>query len=310
MTERVLTQRELNRALLARQLLLERAPLTVSRALERVAGLHAQGVESTYVALWSRLDGFRREDLTRALVRRSAVRGRLMRHTLHIVSARDYEPFEAAIRTPLLDWLWRAHRVDADADRMRLVTVPPAGTWGYHGRAAYVQADDWLRRPRVDPGEGLVHLVRRYLAAFGPATPADVRSWAGLKRTHIDPVFETLDLRRFRDERGRTLLDLPRAPLPPAETPASPRFLLRWDNLYFGHEARARERVIPEPYRQRVIKTNAVLPPTFLVDGFLAGTWRIEKSRVRLEPFGRLSRSDRADLAEEGERLARFLAET
>ena len=97
MTERVLSVRELNRALLARQLLLERARLPVTRALERVGPLHAQGVESTYVNLWSRIADFRRQQLTRALERRGVVRGNLLRNTLHLHSAREYPLYHAAL---------------------------------------------------------------------------------------------------------------------------------------------------------------------------------------------------------------------
>ena len=94
-TERVLTQRELNRALLARQLLLARRRLALPRALERIGGLQAQYAPSMYIGLWSRLEGFRRDDLTRALERRAVVQGTLMRATIHLVSAGDYWPFAA-----------------------------------------------------------------------------------------------------------------------------------------------------------------------------------------------------------------------
>src|SRR5207237_7036817 len=113
-TERVLTVRELNRALLARQLLLERKRLSAPGAIERVGPLHAQGVESTYVNLWSRIEGFRREQLTRALERRTVVRGSLLRNTLHLASASDFGSFEAAHREYRADWWQRStkHRYD------------------------------------------------------------------------------------------------------------------------------------------------------------------------------------------------------
>jgi DNA glycosylase AlkZ-like len=345
-SERVLTVRELNRALLARQLLLERADLKVARALERIGPLHAQGVESTYVNLWSRLDGFGREDLTRALERRTVVRGSLLRHTLHLVSAREQPLFAAAIRGARAEW-WRrqapqpydARRI-ARAERafseaastprlwselveavggdsflarlaaieLGVVTVPPAGVWGYHGKPPYVLAQRWLRRPPADPDEGLRRLVRRHLAAFGPATVDDLCSWATLKRGQVKPILDELQLRRLRDERGRTLLDLPRAPLPPAETPAPARFLLRWDNLYLGHASGERTRVVPDRFAKRVYTINTVMPATFLVDGFVAGSWRLERGGVRLEPWRRLTRTERAELTEEAARLSDFFA--
>jgi hypothetical protein len=110
MPERVLTQRELNRALLARQLLLERARLPLTRALERVAGLQNQYAPSGYVGLWSRLDNFSRDDLTKALERRTAVQATLMRMTIHLVSARDYPLFRSATRDASREHWLKAHR--------------------------------------------------------------------------------------------------------------------------------------------------------------------------------------------------------
>ena len=346
MTERVLTVRELNRALLARQLLLERARLPVTRALERVGPLHAQGVESTYVNLWSRVEGFRREDLTRALERRTIVRASLLRSTLHLTTAREYQLFKAAIREHRFHWWQRVTRRQHDektiaraelalaeaarrprpwaelvdavggghalagaaAIRLGLVTAPPAGVWGYHGKSDYVLAEAWLRRPAADPVEGLRSLVRRHLAAFGPATVGDLCFWAGLKKRDVAPALAELELRRFRDERGRLLLDLPRAPLPSAETPAPPRFLLRWDNLYMGHESGERDRIVPPAFRKQVYTVNTVMPATFLVDGFVAGTWRFERGRIRLEPWRPLTKAERSDLRDEAGNLAAFMS--
>jgi hypothetical protein len=342
--ERVLTARELNRALLARQLLLERSRLPVTRALERIGPAHAQGVESTYVNLWSRVEGFRREDLTRALERRRIVRGSFLRHTLHLVTAREHPLYDAAIRDHRADWWKRtwmngfdgnsgdAERLLAAAAseprpwadlvaavggdrflaglasiRIGLVTVPPAGVWGYHGKSEYVSARSWIGRPAAGRDDGLRHLVRRYLAAFGPATVGDLCLWGSLRKREVAPVLDELELRRFRDDKGRLLLDLPRAPLPPAETPAPPRFLLRWDNLYLGHASGERDRIVPDALRRHVYTVNTVMPATFLVDGFVAGTWHYEQGGVRLEPWRRLTKGERAGLAEEAERLAVFM---
>jgi DNA glycosylase AlkZ-like len=337
--ERVLTVRELNRALLARQLLLERRKLRPSTAIERVGPLHAQGVESTYVNLWSRIAGFRREQLSRALDRRTVVRGNVLRNTLHLLSARQYPLYHAALWTPRLEWLARAwkHRytesqlrrarkkisgeplqmaelVDAIGGdrwlatavgiRFGLVTVPPAGVWGYHGASPYVLVE----MPAVDPAEGMRHLVRHYLAAFGPGTVDDLCFWAGLRKRDVQPFLEELELRRFRDEQGQLLLDLPRAPLPAPDTPAPPRFLLRWDNLYLGHASGARDRIVPPALRKRVYTVNTVMPATFLVDGFAAGTWRHERGRVVIEPWRRLTRAERTSLKSELDDLADFLS--
>jgi hypothetical protein len=324
MSERVLTVRELNRALLARQLLLERARLPVTRALERVGPLHAQGVESTYVNLWSRVEGFRREELTRALERRTVVKGTLLRNTLHLVSAREHGLYHAAIREHRAEWRQRVtkQRFDAktiaraeaalaeaaarprpfaelveavggDRDlasvasiRLGLVTAPPAGVWGYHGNSDYVAVEGWLGKPAADREDGLRHLVRRYLAAFGPATAGDLCTWAGLGKREAAPFLNELELRRFRDENGRRLLDLPRAPLPPAETPAAARLLLRWDNLYMAHESGERDRIVPPAFRRYVYTVNTVMPATFLVDGFVAAPGATSATACSSSPGG------------------------
>lgn len=343
-TERVLTTRELNRALLARQLLLKRARMPLIRALERVAGLQAQYAPSAYVGLWSRLEGFRREDLTKALGQRRAVQGTLMRATIHIVSARDYPLFAAAVREGRREWWARVQRrllkgiemkaVAADvraylADGPRraavlqtflaaqgypriaavsagmwvdLVRVPPSGTWDRPRADLYALADEWLGPSRVTRTAGLKHLIERYLGGFGPASIDDLASWSGLPPTMLRPVVARLRLRRFRDERGGELLDLPRTPLPHPDTPAPVRFLPTWDATLLAHARRAQ--ILPEPYRPRVFNTRTPHSvSTFLVDGQVAGTWRYEKGRVRLEPFRPLTSMVRHAVEEEAEWL-------
>lgn len=342
MSERVLSVRELNRALLARQLLLERRRLSPAAAIERVGPLHAQGVESTYVNLWSRIEGFRREQLTGALERRTVVRGSLLRNTLHLASAREHPLYVGALRDARLEWMRRAWkqrhdertlrraekvlrkltveprpftdlvaavggdvwRVRAVAIRTGLLTVPPAGVWGFHGPSPYA----FPAQEPADPAAGMRHLVRHYLRAFGPASVDDLCFWAGLPKRAVAAALGELQLRRFRDEKGRLLLDLRRAPLPAAETPAPPRFLLRWDNLYLGHASGERDRIVPAAFRKRVYTVNTAMPATFLVDGFVAGTWRYESGRARVEPWRRLTTSERAGLADESTRLADFMA--
>jgi len=343
--ERILSERELNRAVLARQLLLERSRLSLPRALERIGGIQAQYAPSMYVGAWSRLEGFEREALTRALKRRSVVQATLMRATIHLVSARDYWPFELAVaKTRREMWLGygrRAAETDAremaglartvaarfrgealsrkeiqeiTGDAMRtngvgmwidLVRVPPSGTWERRRADIYALAEDWVGPPGADGRAAAERLVRAYLTGFGPAAPAGIADWAGLKPASVGPVLARLEPRRFRTEDGSELVDLPRLPLPDPETPAPPRFLPTWDATLLVHCRRAQ--ILPEELRPRVFSTKTPQSvPTFLVDGQVAGAWRWEKDRIRLEPFRKLAGSERKRLAAEAERLAEF----
>jgi winged helix DNA-binding protein len=344
--ERTLTGLELNRALLARQCLLERQELPIARAIERIGGLQTQYAPSAYIGLWSRLVDFQRSDLTRALERRRVIQATLMRVTIHMVSRRDYPLLAAAVREGRRDWWLRVTRGGADARKMQgaarrvrsllaggprrraelverlgldsatwnglglwidLVRVPPSGTWEQRRADLYAAAEDWLGPSVATPERGLEHLVRRYLGGFGPASRKDLASWAGLPPTALSPAIDRLRLRRFRDERGQELLDLPRAPLPDPDTPAPVRFLPTWDATLLAHARRTQ--ILPEPHRPLVF--NVKTPhseTTFLVDGRVAGTWRHERGRVVLRPFERLAREVRRDLDEEAERLATWLA--
>lgn len=350
MTERVLTARELNRALLARQLLLERSPLPLTRALERVAGLQTQYAPSGYVSLWTRLRDFHREALTRVLEQRRVVQATLMRITIHTVSARDFPLFAAGIRPGRRDWWLGQYRkqlegVDMQAVESRvrehlakgprrasdlkqllaaegfpsvawsglglwldMVRVPPSGTWNQRRADLYGLADDWLGKSTASVAEGLEHLVRRYLGGFGPASVKDLASWAGLPVRTFLPVVERMPLRRFRDEGGGELLDLPRAPLPGADAPAPIRFLPTWEAMLLVHARRTQ--VLPEQYRSLVFNTKTPHSvSTFLVDGAVAGTWWHESGRVRCEPFEPLPRAARRELEDEAKRLAAFHAD-
>ncbi|HSB38879.1 MAG TPA: winged helix DNA-binding domain-containing protein [Gaiellaceae bacterium] len=341
MPERVLTRRELNRALLARQLLLARRRLPLPRAVERAGCLQAQYAPSAYVGLWSRVDGFEREALTRALVRRTLVQATLMRNTIHLVSRRDYWPLVAAVQAERLAWSRRVQRPDerelaraarrlrrflADGPRrqqaiadaglwlpglgllVHLVRVPPSGTWERRRADLLGLAEDWVGpQPALSEEEAREHLVRRYLGAFGPAPRTDIADWAGIRVGALAGALERLELRRFRDEEGRELLDLPRAPLPPAATPAPARFLPTWDATLLVHARRTG--ILPERHRERIFHVrNPQSERTFLLDGEVAGTWRYEHGEVRIAPFGRLARGARAELDAEAERLAAFHA--
>jgi Winged helix DNA-binding domain len=347
MTDRVLTARQLDRALLARQLLLERSDLPIPRALERVAGLQTQYAPTGYVGLWSRVRDVRRDDLTRALARRSVIQGTLMRGTIHMVSRRDYPWFAEAVRRARRDWWMRAaHRpggrqaIEAAAKRVRdaladgprrradlvrelgldsttwnavglwldLVRVPPSGTWEQRRADLYALADDWVGpAPEIAERDAVDLLVRRYLAAFGPASRKDVAGFTGLSLTALSTAFDRLPLRRFRDERGGELVDEARAPLPDPDVPAPVRFLGTWEAPLLVHARRTQ--VLPEPLRQKVFHTKTPHSVnTFLVDGQVAGTWRFERGVVRVQPFVRLAASARRDVREESERLAEFMS--
>ena len=185
--------------------------------------------------------------------------------------------------------------------------VPPCGTWEQRGAHTYGLASEWVGPLEASEDDGIEHLARRYLGAFGPAAPKDIASWSKIAPKRLAPVLERMQLRRFRDEAGKELLDLPRAPLPDPETPAPVRFLPTWDATLLVHARRTL--ILPEEYRERIFHTKAPHSfPTFLVDGQVAGTWRYEDGRVRIEPFGRLPRGTRAELEDEAERLAELHA--
>jgi hypothetical protein len=184
-----------------------------------------------------------------------------------------------------------------------LVQVPPRGLWRESGQARWLTADAWLERD-VGDGHSLVELVLRYLAAFGPATVQDIRAWSGLRA--IDLVTSGLGdrLRGFRDERGRELYDVLDGPLPDPETPAPPRFLPPFDNAILAHADRTR--IVPAEYREAVSRDR--LMRTFLVDGFVAGSWRIEREVLHVRPFGSLRRADARAVRGEGERVLGVLS--
>jgi hypothetical protein len=148
--------------------------------------------------------------------------------------------------------------------------------------------------------------VRRYLAAFGPATRKDLNAWSMLPMPPLQAALERLaPLRRFRDEEGRELYDVARASLPPADAPAPIRFLPKWDNVLLAWADR--RRILPEEYRRVVIGQNDDVAQTFLVDGFVAGTWQRDGGRVRVAPFEPLPRPLRDALEDEARRLEAWL---
>jgi DNA glycosylase AlkZ-like len=341
-TGQVLSERALNRALLARQQLLERATAPLPRILERICGIQAQYAPSSYVGLWSRVEGFRRDDLDRALERRTVIQATLMRATIHLVSRRDYWPFMRAIDEPRREWYLRTTKQVDDVERLAeidrratalmadgprrrkeliellggdpaawqgvglftpLVRVPPSGTWAQRRADLFAPAKDWVGPATSTPRDGAVLLVRRYLSAFGPAAPKDVADFASLPVATVREALERIPTRRFTSEAGEELADVRGAPLPPADTPAPVRFLPTWDSTLLVHARRTQ--ILPERFRQRIFHTK--IPhsyPTFLVDGQVAGTWRFEDGRIRLEPFEPLPRAARRALEDEALGLA------
>jgi len=157
------------------------------------------------------------------------------------------------------------------------------------------------------PIEARAEMIRRYLGAFGPSSVRDLSLSSMMHVPELKASLAVLEpLRRFRDEQGRELYDVPRAPLPDPGAPAPIRFLPKWDNALIAHADRTR--VLPERYRKTVIGQNGDVAQTFLVDGFVAGTWRVDDGRVVAEPFTALSRAATRELDEEGARLEAFLA--
>ena len=317
-------------------------------AIERLAGMQAQEPRPPFVGLWSRVEGFAREDLVGALDDGSAVRGMLMRATLHTVSAPDFRAFRPAVQ-PVLSAAYagvdkrRREGVDVDAvlpvarelledeprtfnelrallserftdanerglgyaarTHLPLTMVPTDDRWGFPRDTRFALA-------QAGADDSPEPLVRRYLAAFGPASAADAQTWSGLRG--VAGVLEEMDdLERFEDGQGRTLFDLPDAPRPDADVPAPIRFLPEFDNLVLAHADRTR--LLADEHRPRVVTKNLRVKATFLVDGRVAGTWKStrkgKKASLAIEPFKKLRKKDTNALTSEGEQLLRFVEE-
>jgi hypothetical protein len=342
MPARVLTARHLNRALLARQLLLERADLPIPDALARVGGLQTQYAPSGYVGLWSRLRDFRRGDLTEALEDRTAVQATLMRTTIHLVDAREFWRLAVGIRASRRRWGLRVatgpHATEpmtrAGAERLRaalaggpmtvaelgdladgflglvglwvdLVRVPPSGTWERRRADRLALAETWVGPEDATEAEGRRHLVTAYLGAFGPAPWGDVAKWAGVAVSELREAAEGMALERHRDERGGELLDLPGLTLPDPETPAPVRFIAHWDAITLAHARRTG--VLPEAIRPAVYSSrNPFSVGTVLVDGYVAARWGVRDGAVIVEPLRELSASERDEVERERAALAEF----
>jgi hypothetical protein len=351
----VLDLRALNRATLARQLLLDRAELPVLDAVAHLCGLQAQEPQEPFTGLWSRLRAFDPAVLSGLLTGRSVVRTHLMRRTVHLVTAADVLAWrarhDAMLRQRVLGVYRRelaevdleelaaaAHAVLADGEPrtmtelartlaarwpapgpralgemviagvVPMVQLPPRGVWRTKAGVRNLPVATWLGR-EVDPpapdGTDPVGaaLVRRYLAAFGPAATADLRAWSGLAGLPAAVATVREELVSFRDERGRELLDLPGAPRPDPGTPAPVRFLPAFDNAILGYDDRSR--IIDQAHRGLSVAGERVV----LVDGRVAATWTVDAGTVLVSPLGRFSPADRTAVAEEGAALASFLSD-
>lgn len=349
-----LDDRALNRALLARQMLLARDETPAALAIERLNGLQAQEARPPFIALWSRLRDFRREDLLTALHERKVVKATFTRGTLHLVSAGDYLAFrathatvlEAAMRTEMKDAVFASNLDDLVAAaraalasgpltfadlravlakrwpdlnerhmgyavrlNLPLIAAPDDSAWGGKAGAAFAQADQWLDATPDTPGR-LPEVVQHYLAAFGPATVADIQAFTGFKG--LKPVVDALrpELAVFHNSAGKALFDMPEAPRPDADTPAPVRFLPDFDGVMLGHADRSR--VISEEHRKALGNKNLRVPAVFLVDGVAAGRWSLTatktKATLEAQPFGTLAKGVKDELVAEGEALLRFVA--
>ncbi|GHG45447.1 MULTISPECIES: winged helix DNA-binding domain-containing protein [Amycolatopsis] len=349
----VLDARALNRATLARQLLLERADLPVLDAVAHLGGLQAQEPQEPFTGLWSRLRAFDPAALDTLLTGRRVVRTHLMRRTVHLLTADDvlawrsrfdsmlrqrvvttyrrelegvdFTELAAAGRAVLADGEPRSmgELARAVADRwpdpgprplgelliaalIPSVQLPPRGLWRTKAGVRNLPLAAWLGRDAdpLDPADGVGQaLVRRYLAAYGPAATADLRAWSGL--TGLPAAVKAVrgELVTFRDERGRELLDVPEAPRPDPDTPAPVRFLPAFDNAILGYDDRTR--IIDDAHRGLSVAGERVV----LVDGRVSATWTVAQATVVVRPLRRLTKAEHGEVAAEGSEVAAFLTD-
>jgi hypothetical protein len=352
-TAGAVTARRLNRATLARQLLLRRERLDVEEGVRRIVALQAQEPPSPYLALWSRLADFEPGQLDRAFADHRVIKTTLMRVTLHAVTAADYPAFHEAMEVTLRsarlqdrrftgDGVTSAEavalipevleftaspRTNADVERWLeqrygaprprvwwalrqygpFVHAPMGGPWSFGTRPSYLAARDAARAG--NPVASMATLVRRYLEGFGPASPADIRTFVLSYVPYLREAAASLGegLVRLEGPAGRELLDVPDGPLPDEDTPAPPRLLPMWDLTLLAYADRSR--IIPPEYRAHVIRSNGDVLPTLLVDGYVAGAWRPVEAGIEATAFHALP--DDAWMALDGEahRLRAFLAD-
>lgn len=346
------TARQLNRATLERQMLLQRVYREVPDAIQQLVALQAQEPASPYFALWNRLSGFDPAKLDQAFADRSVVKATLMRMTLHAVHHQDYPPFYAAMQRRVrsgrvgdprftvggltgeeADALFPALRKYAGKQDRTGVAMeahvteqlggehqgvwwalktyaplhyaPTGGPWSFKGRSSFRAADRaW---EKITAEQGAKVLAERYLAAFGPATVADFAQFTLLKQATARTALEQAGPVRLEGPDGLKLYDVPHCEVPDGDLPAPARLLPMWDSVLLAY--RERDRIIPPEYRPVVIRRNGNVLPTILVDGQVAGVWRLVGENVEISAFRKLPREAWKELAVESAGLISFLGE-
>jgi Winged helix DNA-binding domain len=337
---RVLTPRHLNRALLARQLLLERVDRPITEVVEQVGGLQTQYSPSGYVGLWTRIPAFRRERLTAALEDRSIVQATLQRTTIHMVSRREFWAYSLGIRRARRAWGRRVHAdvppatTEAGAERLRealaegpraarelgdvasgflglvglwvdLVRVPPSGTWDRRRADRLALAEAWVGPPEITEADGMRHLVRAYLRGFGPAPWGDIGRWAGVPVTDLRAAGEGIDPSATATWPGASCST---SPTPRCRTRTRPR---RSASCPIGTATllvhARRTQVLPEVHRARVFSTrNPFSVGTVLVDGAVAASWTVRDGCVIVDPVRKLAAVEAEEIETERAALEAF----
>jgi hypothetical protein len=350
-----LTNRQLNRSLLARQHLLERSAMDPAAMIAHLVGMQSQVPSDPFTGLWSRIPGFLPSQLDQLMLDRETVRILTMRGTIHLLTREDAQmlwPLMQAdlIRLTTRNRQWAPHFEGVDVGEVqelgnRLLTetpmsmrelrdhlaarwpdrdpealsrlvhfglplaqVTPRGLWKRSMSPTVTPLDAWLGEPT--PATAVPDaVILRYLRSFGPASTADFRTWSRLTRMKEAFARVRPGLVSYRDERGRELLDLPDAPFSDAETPAPVRFLPRFENALLSHDDRSR--IVPLAARAFLASKNGLPPATFLVDGYVAGTWKAsrngERAAIDITPFEGLTPATREEVEGEGLCLLRFL---
>jgi hypothetical protein len=347
-----LSTRALNRATLARQMLLERSDAGIVETVEFLGGLQAQQSNDPYIGLWSRLNGFTHEALTELIVGKTLLRATTMRGTLHLHSAPDMVGFRALVQGFLHgQWSGGFRKRIGDEDKAKvlkaairlidkapqtaaalqkqlapkfptaeplalttllqshetLIQIPPTRLWG-NGVAPLLQRIETYLPDAPEPALTRTALVRRYLAAYGPASINDMQIWCRL--TKLSAEFEALrdELITFEDEDGRLLYDLRDAPRPAADTPAPVRFLPLYDNVYLGYDDRRR---MLTPATAHLINMFQSFKPAVLIDGQVNAGWAVTASKgeavLEVTPYRPLLKREQRDIEREGLAFLKFL---
>lgn len=336
---RTLTRPELTAALAARQGLLERLRVDPAEAVRRLTPLQAQHPPAPYLALAARVEGFTRGSLEAAITGGAVVKTTINRLTLHLAAADDYPAYAQLTRRARMR-AWRKQYAHLDEERVTaeltawfreprtnaevrervgayegvtpepwtpvifarnllpLIQLPPAGHWADDRRARFVVDP----RPLPDPADAAALVLERYLGAFGPASKRDVAAWAGVAQRDFAAAWERVETVAYRDEAGTELRDLPGAPLPPPDTPLSPRLLSHWDQALLAYADRAR--ILPPELQPLGVTLSG--DPTVTVDGRVAASWSYEGGTLSITPHVELSRAARKAIREEALRTARF----